>query len=61
MVITLYRDEVYNQDSADKGIIELGVIKNRDGATGVVRAAWVAEHATVADLDMVHGAGYDHY
>ena len=54
VVITLYRDEVYNQDSADKGIIELGVIKNRDGATGVVRAAWVAEHATVADIDTYH-------
>lgn len=58
VVITLYRDEVYNPDSQDKGIIELGVIKNRDGATGVVRAAWVAEQATVADIETRYGDGY---
>lgn len=61
LIITLYRDEVYNPESQDKGIIELGVIKQRDGQTGTVRAAWLGESATVADLDMVHGGGYDHY
>ena len=34
VILTLYRDEIYNPDSAHKGLAELGVIKNRQGPTG---------------------------
>lgn len=40
MVMTLYRDEVYNPDTPDKGIAELGICKNRHGPIGVVRTTW---------------------
>lgn len=39
-VLTLYRDEVYNADSADKGIAEITICKNRHGPVGIIRAAW---------------------
>lgn len=43
VIMTLYRDEAYNEDSQDKGIMEVGVCKNRHGPTGIVRTVWV-EH-----------------
>lgn len=49
-IIALYRDEVYNQDSPDKGIAELDVLKNRHGRTGVLRFSWINETLTIKDL-----------
>lgn len=43
VVMTLYREEVYDEDSAQKGIAEIDVLKNRHGPTGVVRVAWRGE------------------
>lgn len=40
MIMTLYRDEVYNPDTADKGIAELGICKNRHGPIGMIRTVW---------------------
>lgn len=37
LVLGLYRDEYYNPDSPDRGIAEVIVMKNRNGATGVVK------------------------
>jgi replicative DNA helicase len=36
-IILLYRDDYYNPDTADKGIIELNLAKQRNGPTGVVK------------------------
>lgn len=49
-VLMLYRDEVYNAESQDKGIAEISVEKNRHGPTGFVRAAWLAETMRFRDL-----------
>ena len=49
-IIMLYRDEVYNEDSDDKGIAELNFEKNRHGPTGTVRAAWIPNYMRFADL-----------
>lgn len=43
-MIILYRDEVYNEDTVDKGIAELDVVKNRHGPTGVIRVVWRADY-----------------
>lgn len=40
--MTLYRDEVYNPDTPDKGVLEIGIEKNRHGPIGAVRAVWKA-------------------
>jgi replicative DNA helicase len=39
-VFMLYRDEVYDPDSMDKGVAELIIEKNRHGRTGLVRLAF---------------------
>jgi len=50
LVLLLYRDEVYHSDSLDKGTAEIIVGKNRNGATGSVKVAWIAEQTRFADL-----------
>ena len=49
-ILTLYRDEVYNDDSPDKGIAEIGVEKNRHGPIGFVKCAWLAPTMRFKDL-----------
>ena len=49
-VICLYRDEVYNENTLDKGIIEFLVRKNRHGSTNYVRAVWFGECMQVKNL-----------
>jgi replicative DNA helicase len=41
IVMFLYRDEVYNPDSPDKGTAEVIVAKHRNGPTGVCRLAFL--------------------
>ena len=50
MVCFIYRDEVYNKDTEDKGIAELIVAKHRAGETATVRLAWLAEYTLFANL-----------
>lgn len=51
-VITIYRDEVYNPDTADKGIAELLVCKARHGQVGVVRSSWIGKFMQFNDIDI---------
>jgi replicative DNA helicase len=37
VILTLYRDEYYSPDTTERGIAEVGIIKNRHGATGTVK------------------------
>lgn len=50
LVLFIYRDEVYNSESPEKGQAELIIGKNRDGPTGTVRLAWVAKCTKFANL-----------
>ncbi len=43
VVMMLYRDEYYRPDSPDKGVAECLIRKNRQGKTGVVPLAFIAE------------------
>lgn len=49
-IILLYRDEVYNPETADKGVMEFILEKNRHGATGTVLSHWDAKYLKVSDL-----------
>ena len=40
LVLFLYRDEVYNEQSKDRGIAEIIIGKQRNGPLGTIRAAW---------------------
>jgi replicative DNA helicase len=44
IAIFLYRDEVYNPDSMDKGICEVNVALNRQGAAGMIGLNFIGEH-----------------
>jgi replicative DNA helicase len=50
IVALLYRDEVYNEHSAEKGIAEIIVSKIRKGTTGKVRTAWLGNYQRFASL-----------
>lgn len=53
VIMFIYRDEVYNEDSPDKGIAELIIAKNRDGAQGIVRASAQMQYFRFANLQRV--------
>lgn len=50
VVIGLYRDEYYKPDSKDKGIIEMDVLKQRNGPTGVAKLAFASQWVKVQNL-----------
>lgn len=50
IVLMLYRDEVYDDESPDKGIAEILVRKHRNGPIGDIRVAYIAECAKFANL-----------
>jgi len=50
IVMFLYRDEVYNPDSADRGQAEVLIAKHRAGPTGVVRLAWLPHQTRFANM-----------
>jgi replicative DNA helicase len=54
-VVFIYRDEVYNHNSEDKGIAEIIVAKQRNGATGTIRMAFHREYTRFADLHQDDG------
>jgi replicative DNA helicase len=51
IVMMIYRDEVYNPDSPDKGTAEILIRKNRQGQTGDVRLTWLGEFTSFANCD----------
>lgn len=50
MVLFLYRDEYYNQNSTEKGIAEVICGKNRHGPTGNAKLAFVGDRVMFSDL-----------
>ncbi|HED4877366.1 TPA: AAA family ATPase [Stenotrophomonas maltophilia] len=49
-ILMLYRDEVYNRESADRGMAEILIEKNRHGPTGFKKVAFLSETMRFADL-----------
>jgi replicative DNA helicase len=49
-IFFLYRDELYNEDTPDKGIAEVNVAKQRQGSLGVVALAYEAIYTRFSDL-----------
>ncbi|MHB1535792.1 MAG: replicative DNA helicase [Acidimicrobiales bacterium] len=53
VVLFLYRDEVYNPDSADRGTAEVIVSKHRNGPTGVTQLAFLDHFTRFANMARV--------
>ena len=51
IVLFLYRDDYYNEDSEKRNIAECIVAKNRHGETGKVELRWMPEYTTFSTLD----------
>ncbi len=50
LIVFIYRDEVYNPDSVDKGVAEVIITKQRNGPTGTVRAAFIGQYTRFENL-----------
>jgi replicative DNA helicase len=50
VVLFIYRDEAYNPDSDQRGVVELIVAKHRNGPTGVARLAFLDHFVKFANM-----------
>ena len=50
VVTFIYRDEIYNEDSADKGIAEIIIGKQRNGPVGTCRLAFMGKYTRFENL-----------
>lgn len=53
VVMFLYRDEVYNQESPDKGTAEIIVAKHRNGPVGITQLAFIDRYTRFANMARV--------
>jgi len=56
VILFIYRDEVYNEDSQDKGTAEIIISKQRNGPTGTVRLTFLGQYTKFENY--IH-AGFD--
>ncbi len=54
VVIGLYRESYYNQESASPNEAQLLVLKNRRGQIGKIDVAWMPEYTSYGNLDKRH-------
>lgn len=57
VIMAIYRDEVYHEDSDDKGIAEILILKQRNGPIGRKKLAFIGQYTKFEDL----AQGYDDY
>lgn len=50
LILFVYRDEVYHEDSPDKGIAEIIIGKQRNGPIGSVRLRFESDYVRFCDL-----------
>lgn len=50
VVMFLYRDDYYNQNTETPGVAEVIIAKQRNGPIGTVQMAWIAEQTKFADM-----------
>ncbi|MDA8040151.1 MAG: replicative DNA helicase, partial [Actinomycetota bacterium] len=53
VVMFIYRDEIYNPDSSDRGTAEVLIAKHRNGPTGVAKLSFVSNYARFGNLSQL--------
>ena len=59
IIMFIYRDEVYNEDSPDRGVAELIIGKQRNGPIGTTRVAFVGKLSRFENLAPEQWGGQD--
>ena len=52
MVMFLYRDDYYNENSEEKNIAEVILAKHRGGSTGTIKLFWMGNYTKFANLEL---------
>jgi replicative DNA helicase len=61
VIMFIYRDEVYNEESADKGVAEIIIGKQRNGPIGTARLSFIGKHTRFENLAFGYqGAADEH-
>ncbi len=58
MIVFIYRDEVYNEDSPDKGIAEIIIGKQRNGPIGTIKLTFLGKHTRFENFSGAHHSSY---
>jgi replicative DNA helicase len=61
VILFIYRDQVYNPDSPDKGTAEIIIGKQRNGPIGTVRLTFLGEHTRFESFAGGNAFGADEY
>lgn len=51
VVMFIYRDDYYHEDSDKKGIAEINIAKQRNGPIGTVNLVWLSQYTKFANLE----------
>ena len=54
IVLFIYRDDYYNDESEDKNVAEIIIAKNRHGSTGSLKLQWIGQYTTFSNPDRIH-------
>ena len=51
IVMFLYRDDYYNEESENKNIAEVIIAKNRSGSVGTAEMLWMSSYTKFANIE----------
>ena len=57
VIMFLYRDDYYNEDSPEKNIAEVIIAKQRNGPTGTVKLGWQPKYTRFVNLERSDAGG----
>ncbi|EDI0274317.1 replicative DNA helicase, partial [Salmonella enterica subsp. enterica serovar Panama] len=56
VILFLYRDEVYHENTPERGVAELILSKQRQGPLGTVKARYEGEYTRFSEYHLGYGA-----